>query len=327
MRASAFLLALLLIAAAPPPAPPLPAPVVPPGARPPVDRTLQPTPWSGWWWPMLDRPGTATPHLYDAGGPLDKFDRFVAATTGRSPGTRDWEYQHMRVIDPDKSWWGHCNGWAAAAVLEPEPVRAVERGGVRFGVGDQKGLLSAWHQADGAAFAIGGQNRSLTALAFHRALVDFTVRRRMPVIVNVFSVGSDRYQVWNYPTFRVRFAYTPDAADPRRTHVAATVWYVGNQVPPDFVGTQPWPSGAGKTYTYWLLDDPENPSAGEWEGETAGDGELARPSLVWFPDADRRVQGLAPPTLRYESIRAITAGGASPGGAIPAAVGFGGGGP
>lgn len=261
---------------------------------------------------MLDLPEKPTPHLYDPDGPLEKYDRFVAATTGRNPGTRDWDYAHMRVTDADKSWWGHCNGWAAAAVLEAEPVRPVGRAGVSFGVGDQKGLLSAWHQADGVSFAIGGRNRALKAEEFHRALVDFPIRRGTPVIVNAYQVGEQRYQVWNYPAFRVRLAYTPDAADPARTHVAATVWYAGNMVPPDFVGTQPWPSPAGVTYTYSLLGDPEYPVGGEWEGESAGDGDLSRPSLVWFPDPNRRVPGLAPPGLRYDAIRAITAGGALP---------------
>lgn len=310
MRPLLVLLSLALIAATPPPAPT--APLTPPATRPPVERAVQPAPWSGWWWPMLDAPAHQTPHLYDPGGPLDKYDRFVAATRGRNPGTREWEYAHMRVTDPAKSWWGHCNGWAAAAVLEPEPVRPVERAGITFLVGDQKGLLTAWHQADGAAFAIGGRNRPLRPDEFHRAIVDFLVRRGTPVIVNVYRLGDQRYQVWNYPVARVRLAYTPDAADPARTHVAATVWYVSNTVPPAFVGSEPWPSPAGMTYTYSLFGDPDNPDGGVWEGESAGDGDLSRPSLVWFPDPDRRVPGLAPPGLQYDAIEAITAGGAQP---------------
>ncbi len=39
------------------------------------------TPWSGWWWPLLD---SRDPNLYDDGGPLEKYDAYVNKVTRRT---------------------------------------------------------------------------------------------------------------------------------------------------------------------------------------------------------------------------------------------------
>jgi len=39
-------------------------------------------------------------------------------------------------------WFGHCNAWAAAAITEPEPRRAVEVDGILFTPGDVKALVT-----------------------------------------------------------------------------------------------------------------------------------------------------------------------------------------
>src|SRR5262249_4058512 len=88
-------------------------PDLPPFAAADVD----PQPWSGWWWPASDGAG---PTLFAPNSPLDKYDRYVAAVTGSSPGTLTWE--RSQVYFPDNPWAGHCNGFAAAALLEPEPA-------------------------------------------------------------------------------------------------------------------------------------------------------------------------------------------------------------
>lgn len=43
--------------------------------------------------------------------------------------------------DGIESWWGLCHAWAPAAILEPEPLHAVEHNGQRFEVSDLKALL------------------------------------------------------------------------------------------------------------------------------------------------------------------------------------------
>ncbi len=140
------------------------------------------TPWSGTWWPMADGElalgwnGTGADFTYDpatkkytrAAGqkpahdlsPLLKFDAWRAAITGTDPGSALVElhgqgsFRH-HVYGEEKerydrdgvsySWWGHCNGWCAAAILEREPLGAIEDRGVRFEVADLKGLITESH--------------------------------------------------------------------------------------------------------------------------------------------------------------------------------------
>lgn len=133
-------------------------------------------PWSGIWWPMKDGElavgwnGSST-YTYDPGAkkfdfhpeiavndrsPLAKYDEFVRLATGTDPGAALHELTQGHYVygdkkakldkdDVDYSWWGHCNGWAAAAALEAEPIAPIEARGIRFDVADLKGLLSESH--------------------------------------------------------------------------------------------------------------------------------------------------------------------------------------
>jgi len=70
------------------------------------------------------------------------------------PAAKYWSENHgnkaMRDLwkDPDgkceeaiESWWGLCHAWVPAAILEPEPQKAVTYNGVTFEVSDVKALL------------------------------------------------------------------------------------------------------------------------------------------------------------------------------------------
>ncbi|MCO5168237.1 MAG: pre-peptidase C-terminal domain-containing protein [Planctomycetes bacterium] len=140
------------------------------------------TPWSGQWWPMsagklaLGWNGTGNDFTYDpatkqyrraatqkpAGdlSPFLKFDEWRRLVTGTDPGSALVELHgqgsfrhHVHGDEKERldregisySWWGHCNGWCAAAILEKEPIGPVEARGVRFEVADLKGILSECH--------------------------------------------------------------------------------------------------------------------------------------------------------------------------------------
>jgi hypothetical protein len=140
------------------------------------------TPWSGTWWPMaagelsLGWNGTGADYVYDTASktyrratgqkadndlaPLLKFDAWRKALTGTDPGAALVElhgsgrFRHHVYGDEKErydregvsySWWGHCNGWCAAAILEAEPLGPVSGGGIRFDVADLKGLLTESH--------------------------------------------------------------------------------------------------------------------------------------------------------------------------------------
>ncbi len=144
------------------------------------------TPWSGVWWPFSDCElgkgwnGTGADFTYDSVAkvwsrvnptkpmndvaPFLKYDEFVRKTTGTDPksalyemtGDRAAGFMHNVYGDEKErydregisySWWGHCNGWCAAALMEKEPIAPIEAQGVRFEVADLKGLLTETHWA------------------------------------------------------------------------------------------------------------------------------------------------------------------------------------
>jgi hypothetical protein len=123
-------------------------------------------PWSGWWWPANDLVGG--PRLFDFDGPLARYDRFVEALGRPDPDTMEWERAEVRFSS--LPWAGHCNGWAAAALLELEPTKPRTLNGITFSVADQKGLLTSYHFADAAAWAVGSETRDAPAAEFHRAV-------------------------------------------------------------------------------------------------------------------------------------------------------------
>src|SRR6185503_9059255 len=54
-----------------------------------------------------------------------------------------WELENHGPTAPGiKEWYGHCDGWAASAVLATEPREARTLNGVTFTVGEQKALLA-----------------------------------------------------------------------------------------------------------------------------------------------------------------------------------------
>lgn len=142
------------------------------------------TPWSGTWWPMasgklaLGWNGTAADFTYDETtkryvratasaqkpgsdlAPFLKYDAWRTLVTGTDPGSAlvelhgEGRFNH-HVYGDEKarldsegisySWWGHCNGWCAAAILEREPIAPIDARGIRFDVADLKGLLTESH--------------------------------------------------------------------------------------------------------------------------------------------------------------------------------------
>lgn len=69
-------------------------------------------PRDGYWWPHDGVP-LARPDF----SPLRKYDRYVESLTGIDPKSRDWELQYHSL--EHVPWGGHCNGWAASAILYP----------------------------------------------------------------------------------------------------------------------------------------------------------------------------------------------------------------
>jgi hypothetical protein len=266
-----------------------------------VEGRAQRTPWSGWWWPA--DADVAGAHLYDANGPLARFDRLMAVL-GRPTRVRQWELANVYLSGGTYDWAGHCNGWAAASILEPEPTVPKVINGVTFTVADQKGLLSSWHFADGVEWSYGDDENGVPPADFHRAVTQWLGGARKPFIVNASTNAS---QVFNFPAYRFRLVYGPDPTDPARTHVRATLWFADYNVDPNFVGLKHWPNDQGRTYEYYIVGDRNDPSGGAWEGVSASGARYSRPWRIWYPSPQVRNESrpLASPDLEYEVVRGI----------------------
>lgn len=255
-------------------------------------------PWSGWWWPANYQVGG--PRLFDNGGPLAKYDRYVESLGRPDPNTLEWEQSEL--IFSSLQWAGHCNGWAAAALLEPEPTQPREVNGQVFSVADQKGLLTSYHFADAALWAVGSFERDASPAEFHRLLLSWLGGQRRGLVLTFRLQGEE---VWSYPAFKFETVVGPDKLRPATWIVQTTVWLVDNDVPANFVGGRPWPSPEGKSFEYTLTGDLSAPDGGEWSPAT--NGRFGRPFMVWYPDPKRRNldRQLASPALDYAVIAEI----------------------
>jgi len=258
------------------------------------------TPWSGWWWPASDGHG---PSLFAPDSPLAKYDSYVAQASGEDPGTRGWERE--RIYFPNAAWAGHCNGWAAAALLEPEPTEGRQALGIQFGVADQKALLTDYHFGDGLAWTYGGDG-SVNPAQFHRVLLDWLGLSASAArgFVLTFDLGQE--EVWSYPVYKFASTWSPDPVVPDQWHVTTTVWMADMDVPPGFVGLQPYPGPQGKTLEYVLQGDPRHPTDGQWTGASAK-GRFSHPGQIWYPEPRHRNvdRELVSPALELATVRTI----------------------
>ena len=252
----------------------LPAAATAPEYRPAVEADAARTAWSGWWWPTWERLG---PTLTGGEGPLMKYDRYVALATGER--TRAWDWERLTNYFPGNQWAGHCNGWAAAALLEQEPTAARSLLGVTFSVADLKGLLSYYHFADAAAWSHG--NGSVDPADFHRVLLNWLGGPERRGFVLTFDMG--RGETWSYPVYRFTSSWQMDPDVVGRWQVRTTVWMADMDVAPGFVGVRPYPGPAGKSFEYTIEGDPWDPTTGWWTGPSA-QGRFAHPGRIWYPD-------------------------------------------
>ena len=181
-------------------------------------------PWSGWWW--QHQSGGLT-------GPLGKYDQVTGAQAAR------WEYDN-HVATATEQWFGHCHAWSASSVLEREPRTVRQVGPVGFGVGDQKGLLAACHDADiansyGDRYGDGVGSEDPNDIApdeLWRMLNLYLQRQKLPLILD-FEPGP---QIWNFPVYQYQVTY----------HAIGNDWYdatmdlyaADDNVSPDYIGTQ-----------------------------------------------------------------------------------------
>lgn len=116
------------------------------------------------------------------------------------------------------SWFGHCNAWAAAAIIEPEPRRSVTVDGITFTGGDVKALITeGWMEIQSSFWATRNNAhdtdedradvsfRDMTPAGFHILFADQIGLRDKSFVIDRYT-GS---QVWNQPVKAYRAKCEP----------------------------------------------------------------------------------------------------------------------
>jgi hypothetical protein len=244
---------------------------------------IKPAPWSGDWWSrkkgflIKGWPGHKP-------SPFEKYDAYVHSVTGRNPGAHAWEKnpRNKHYNPQGEDWEGHCNGWAAAAILTAEPRHRRVRNGIVFETADQKGILSELYMNTYCKFYgnryWGNSNDDIDDIypdEFHRLLLEYIGTGKSAIICDT---ARDR-QVWNFPLYKFETSWSTGWFDDSKLKVKTTVYYVDDGVKPEFLGTK-W---FRKTYTYNLyIDGGGNIIDGDWTGSSKND----HPDFVWVPTAD-----------------------------------------
>jgi competence ComEA-like helix-hairpin-helix protein len=144
--------------------------------------------------------------------PLDKF-ALMQQLNNNTHGTNPWfgpAWEMLNHWSPAGSgWWGHCNGWAAAAILtnEPRAMHEVEFGNnltMELSTADQKGLLSETYYSQLSNFYGSRYNgddsddvSDLTPKAVLQILSTYIGDRGVPLVFDTTATE----QVWNYPAY------------------------------------------------------------------------------------------------------------------------------
>jgi hypothetical protein len=249
---------------------------------------VSPTPWAGYWWPYSTNGISASAAKYDA-----------AAGAGSSAAS--WESgSHGLGLGDVADWWGHCNGWAAAAILTREPRENKQVGGVNFGVADRKALLTeAFMEVTGDFLGTRVDDPSdrsspafmdLSPAQFYLMLTNVLGAQRRALVMDRFT----GYQVWNHPVVAAEHAAVtsedyigPDPQFPNvhRVNMATRVWWVDDNVAPDTITPEfafTSPAGVFQSrvlrYELWLDAAPEFDAQGNLT--RSGDIILARQAGV-----------------------------------------------
>jgi len=101
-------------------------------------------------------------------------------------------------------WYGHCNGWTAAAIRHAAPEHSVRKNGVQFSPADIKGLLAEIYMYSDSDF-LGGEDFAINPALMHVVMANWLGRGSHPIGIET-SLGEEK---WNYPAY----AYSMTQAD------------------------------------------------------------------------------------------------------------------
>ena len=230
-------------------------------------------PYRGYWWKSDEL-------AQGERSPLAKYDAFVEKASGRNPGSTVWEKQHHS--EDSVGWSGHCNGWAAASVLYPEPTKFLWDPVSQnfFFPSDLKGILAESSFCANWAFYghrywgnPGDELRDIHPDLFHKVLVYYLDQIKKPIALDYYRDEKvDNNVVTGY-----RFEITRESGNPHRFHVDAKLKRHDYDHDRDERSGKA-PSAMKGIYHYTLeVDDAGQITGGEWD--TRSDN----PDFLWVP--------------------------------------------
>jgi len=164
-------------------------------------------PYAGHDYP--DRAGGTINALYKydqafhRGRPLAaEFERMDITSHRNSGGMEEVRglFGRIRVVrNGTPTWYGHCNGWTAAAIRHAEPQKSVVRNGVVFTPADIKALLAELYMYADSEF-LGGIDPAINPGILHLTLANWLGRGAHPVGMET-AVGE---VVINFPIFNYK---------------------------------------------------------------------------------------------------------------------------
>jgi hypothetical protein len=174
----------------------------------------------------------------------------------------------LREPSNTRSWYGHCNGWTAAAIRHAEPIYSVTRNGVTFTPADIKGLLAEIYMYTDTEF-LGGTDAVIHPALLHLSLTNWLGRGSHPIGVET-AVGE---VVINYPIYSYKSSVTKHSS--REAEVKLTAQYAMNTNNE----AQKSPRIAKQMYFHYLLDV-------DADGKVIGGryyGDSSRVDMLWAP--------------------------------------------
>ena len=144
---------------------------------------------------------------------LSPMDKFALDLYFQNPGARNnpffvqaWEL--LNSYNPGgQSWWGHCNGWAAAAIMTNEPRESITRdingSEVEYTTADLKGLFSEAHYSTYSQFYGSRYNgeeddvSDISPKAFHKLVSFYHRELQVPMVFDTTATE----EVWNFPAW------------------------------------------------------------------------------------------------------------------------------
>jgi hypothetical protein len=172
---------------------------------------------------------------------------------------------HAEVVP---TWYGHCNGWTAAAIRHAEPQKSVVRNGITFTPADIKGMLAEIYMYSPTQF-LGGVDDAINPAVLHIALANWIGRQKHPIGMET-SVGDP---VVNFPIFAYRTGVRRLSAN--RLDVRTIITYALH-VPREYDKS---PKSTRELYFHYILDL-------DRQGEIIGGqyyGDSGRIDMVWTP--------------------------------------------